>query len=400
MKSVDALKKPPGYKKISANTVIINKGVSDNKMYIVLSGSAKVYKDYKKPGQTTISELTQGDFFGEMSLFLNKKPTVAVVASSNMELLEITNENAHSFFAKSPGATFRIMQILCKRIDDFNNPDAAVNSNNQPESGETVDSAVQPVSAAEQEPVPKPAEILSLDFFPAGHKNYVLPETEKDASILLVKGFVCPVCRETFKFPITRNHKLRKESTSHDMRIIYKGINLTHYYAVSCPKCLFSAVSSMFEKAATKKSADIVKRGLELKKSINISPDAMDVDSIFARLYLALEFMPLAYHDTSAYIAQLWLNISWLYSDCGDASMEKFAIEKALAAHLKVYSEVYLDSKRLQRICMIIGELYYKIGDTVNAKKFFFEAKTNKEGFVELSDMAEDRIDEIKKQEN
>jgi uncharacterized protein (DUF2225 family) len=200
-------------------------------------------------------------------------------------------------------------------------------------------------------------------------------------------------------FPVIRNYKLRKQSTGYDMRIVYKGVNVTHYYTVNCPECLFTAVSSMFEKAINKKNNDeILKRSMELKKIINIGSSVTDADSIFARLYLALDFMPLAYNDTKAYIAQLWLNISWLYRDCGDASMEKFAIGHALEAHIKVYSEIELDNKRLQRICMIIGELSCKTGDIANARKFFFEAKTVKEGFADLSDMADERLGELKKQ--
>ena len=400
MESVDVTKKPLGYKNISANTVIINEGVSDNiKMYIILSGSAKVYKNYKKPGQITISELTQGDFFGEMSLFLNKEPTVSIVASSDMTALEITKEKAQSFFANSPSATYRIMQVLCKRIDDLNTAYGTTFSQQFPEHSEAVEeNEVQHVEPAEQIPVPAHSEINSLEFFPAGHTGYVLPDEENDPGILLVKNFDCPICRGTFMFPVIRQYKLRKISTDFDMRMLYKGVNLTHYYVTNCPECLFSAVSSVFEKVVTKKTAEILNKGKELKMLVNISSNAMDADSIFARLYLALEFMPLAYYDSKAHIAQLWLNISWLYRDCGDASMENFAIERALAAHLKVYSEVNLDSKRLQRICMIIAELYYKTGDLTNARKFFFEAKTIKDGFTDLSDMADDRLEKLKKE--
>jgi uncharacterized protein (DUF2225 family) len=394
-------KKPLGYKEISANTVLIKEGVTKNKnMYIILAGHAKVYKNFNKPGQSTISKMTQGDFFGEMSLFLDKEPAVSVVASSDMTVLEISQDRARHFFASSPGAAYRIMQILCERIDGLNNKCAAPNSHRQPEYSENVDkSTLLPDNPADQISVPVSAETIPLNFFPTGHKGYVLPDEEKDASILLVKNFSCPVCRGTFMFPVIRNYKLRKQSTGCDMRIVYKGVNVTHYYTVNCPECLFTAVSSMFEKAINKKNnAEILKRSMELKKTMTIGSSVTDADSIFARLYLALEFMPLAYNDTTAYIAQLWLNISWLYRDCGDAEMEKFAIERALEAHIKVYSKIELDSKRLQRICMIIGELSSKTGDIANARKFFFEAKTVKEAFTDLSDMADERLGELKNQ--
>jgi hypothetical protein len=245
---------------------------------------------------------------------------------------------------------------------------------------------------------PRRGESGAPGLFPAGHTNYVLPDEKKDISILFAKDFNCPICKGIFNFPIARKYRLRKESTDYDMRTVYSGINLTHYYAVSCPKCLFSSIANVFEKASNKKANEILKKGTELKELVNIRPGAMDADSLFARLYLALEFMPLGYRkrDTIAHTAQLWLNISWLYRDCGDVSMEQFAIEQALAAHLKLYSNVDLDGENLQRVCLVIGELSYKTGDIANARRFFFEAKTNKEGSAQFSDMADERLSELK----
>ena len=404
MGNSDVLKKSPGFKKISANTVIVREGVSNNeKMYIILSGSARIYKDFKKPGEVLISELTPGDFFGEMSLFLGKARSATVVASSDMMVAELTKESALYFFEKAPAATFRIIRILCKRIDDLKNTCAVLNSRLPPDQGEIIDTPpIQPAipqePAVDPEPVtiPAPVEIASTDFFPAGHKNYVLPDAENDKSILFGKPFDCPICRENFIFPIARRYKLRKESTGYDTRTIYKGINLTHYYAVSCPKCMFSSLSSVFEKASNKKAAEIINKGKELKQFVNLSSNAVDADSIFVRLYLALRFMPLGFRDATPYIASLWLNISWLYRDCGDEPMEKYAIEQALAAHNKVYTDVALDSRNLQKVCMIIGELSYKISDAANARKYFFEARSIKEGLAEFSNMADDRLNDLK----
>ena len=416
MGNSDVLKKSPGFKKISANTVIVREGVSNNeKMYIILSGGARVYKDFKKPGEVLISELTAGDFFGEMSLFLGKPQSATVVASSDMMVAELTKESALFFFEKAPAATFRIIRILCKRIDDLNNTCAVLNSRLPPEHREIVDKpSIQPSTPPEPETVPEPAvatesavapklvttpasvETVRTDFFPVGHKSYILPDVENDKSILFGKPFDCPICRENFIFPIARRYKLRKESTGYDTRTIYKGINLTHYYAISCPKCMFSSASSVFEKASNKKAAEIINKGKELKQFINLSSSAVDADSIFMRLYLALEFMPLGFRDATPYIAPLWLNISWLYHDCGDEPMEKYAIEQALAAHNKVYTDVALDSRNLQKVCMIIGELSYKIGDVTNARKYFFEARSIKDGLAEFSNMADDRLDDLK----
>jgi len=408
MKSGEISPKSQGYRKISVNTVIAREGASGKeRMFIILSGKARMYTDYRKPNQVMVSELTPGHFFGEMSLFLNKPWTSTVVAASDMTVFELTKETAPDFFARAPFITFRIMQFLCKKIsgeqDETSDPSVPMPLPDQAETGDQSPGQPpdQPAGQPAQTTDPGPVPISSVTgvppgLFPEGHKGYLLPDVERDRSILFNKSFSCPICRENFMFPIARQYKLRKQSTDYDMRTIYKGISMNHYYAISCPKCLFSSAASVFEKASNGKAAEIINKGKELKPFVNIGPDVMDADGIFARLYMALVFMPLAFRDTAAYNAQLWLNISWMYRDCGDDVMEKFAMERALAAHLKVYSEVHLDGRTVQRICMTIGELHYKLGDHVNARKFFFEAKTNKDGLSEFTVMAEDRIDELR----
>ena len=61
-----------------------------------------------------------------------------------------------------------------------------------------------------------------------------------------------------------------------------------------------------------------------------------------------------------------------MYQDCGDELMEKYAIEQTLSAHKKIYTDIVLDSRNLQRVCMISGELRYKTDDIVNTRKCTF----------------------------
>ena len=123
----------------------------------------------------------------------------------------------------------------------------------------------------------------------------------------------------------------------------------------------------------------------------------MNADTIFARLYLALICAPLCYDHPEMLIARLWINISWLYRDCGDKNMEIYAMQEALQAYLKVYTMVRLEKKTEQSVSLIIGELSYKLGDEINAKKFLFAVKTCKDGNAALESLADDRLIEMKK---
>ncbi|MDR3091013.1 MAG: GGDEF domain-containing protein [Clostridiales bacterium] len=101
--------------------IIIQDGDKDtDKMYIVLDGSVGVYKDYMKDEQIDIAVLYRGDFFGEMSLFLNAPRTATVVALEDTELLVINRATAHEFFRKEPDATYTLIQALCQRVTNSN----------------------------------------------------------------------------------------------------------------------------------------------------------------------------------------------------------------------------------------------------------------------------------------
>jgi len=76
--------------------------------------------------------------------------------------------------------------------------------------------------------------------------------------------------------------------------------------------------------------------------------------------------------------------------------MEKFAMEQALRDYTTAYINITLDKKTEQAVCLIIGELSYKLGDEGNARKFLFSAKTNTDGNTVLANLADDRLMELK----
>ena len=74
-------------KSFDADTIVIhdNEEMGDQ-MYIILEGKAGVYKDYQKKKPIKLTELYPGDFFGEMTLFLNKNRTATVVALTDLRV--------------------------------------------------------------------------------------------------------------------------------------------------------------------------------------------------------------------------------------------------------------------------------------------------------------------------
>jgi len=261
---------------------------------------------------------------------------------------------------------------------------------------------LQPQSAlkskAESKPQAAKAKTTSVSsLFPSGHKNhYKLPPFEQKDSLILDESLTCPICKTKFSFPHVRTVYLRTLSTDHDLRKTYDGINLTHYLTVTCPECLFSAITDKFSSASPVKKERALQMTNPYKSDLGLSFEKIDADTIFARLYLALAFTHLCYDSSEMLDGRLWLNISWMYRDCGDLEMEIYAIKKALEAYNTVYERYNLSKKVEQSVCLIVGELNYKLENIEEAKKFFFIAKSNEGGDTDVEYLADDRLSEIK----
>jgi len=98
--------------------VIIHDGEApDGRMYMVEKGTVGIYKNYKKQGEIRIAELHQGEFFGEMTLFLQKRRTATVVAETDVTALTVDRARALDFLKTQPEATFLLIKSLCMRLE-------------------------------------------------------------------------------------------------------------------------------------------------------------------------------------------------------------------------------------------------------------------------------------------
>jgi diguanylate cyclase (GGDEF)-like protein len=101
--------------------VIINDGEpADDRMYIILDGTVDVYKNYGRQGELNIAVLSPGDFFGEMSLFLNKGRTATIVAGEDVTVSVTDREGIFEYLGNHPEAAFSFIQTLCMRLDSTN----------------------------------------------------------------------------------------------------------------------------------------------------------------------------------------------------------------------------------------------------------------------------------------
>jgi uncharacterized protein (DUF2225 family) len=240
-------------------------------------------------------------------------------------------------------------------------------------------------------------------LFPSGHRlsGYHLPLTPRDAKYVYEKNIACPVCEHTFKAYALRSSRLVAERTEYDLRVRYKGVEPLYYDVVTCPKCWYSALADVFQHTGRRvRQAELDALMLPHKAEIGLNFGLIeDTATLFAGYYLALTCLPACFTEPRLLAGKLWLKLSRLYNDCGDEAMKRYAESNALAAYKAAYEKSRVPAKQMQQLCYIIGELCAAEGDADAARRYFFLAKTEKDGTQVIRRYAEDRLEKLKNAE-
>jgi len=396
--------------------VIINEGGSmGNEMYIILVGEVKVFKNHREPDEVQIAALSPGEFFGEMTLFLNKSRSATIVAKGTVVLLEIDRVNAYDFFERQPEATYSLIKTLCLRLDEANNANVSRLTGRPPDTASFVyapdaDAPVkqEPEQKSEAAPKSKPVKKNPRDLevfeglFPDGHRTYDYEIGFPPANVVVHRNYTCPVCDRKFKAPSLRTTNLKVDHMDKDFRIHYTvDADPIHYDVVTCPDCCYSTFGQAFNQPVLPSFVKNISRIKVFKDKVALPfEDERDVNAVFAGFFLALKSAPLFYirHETTT--AKIWLRLVWLYRDCGDARMERFAADQGYKAYLNVLEQADLGPDALQQLYITLGELCMKLDDLPTAKKYFFQAKTSVAGKPVMAQQAEERLTEIRELES
>jgi len=82
--------------KENKDKIIIHEGKTERKLYVICSGTARVYITIGGK-EITIALLRPGDYFGEYSLFTGENRSASVSALTDLQLILLEGEGFHSF---------------------------------------------------------------------------------------------------------------------------------------------------------------------------------------------------------------------------------------------------------------------------------------------------------------
>jgi len=102
------------------NTVVFFQGDRSDKLFVILSGGAKVYQQAGDGKQKIIGTLGPGEIFGELTLLDGRERSATVETIDQTEMLSIAHRDFHAVATKNPEILWRVLEALCERIRGLN----------------------------------------------------------------------------------------------------------------------------------------------------------------------------------------------------------------------------------------------------------------------------------------
>jgi uncharacterized protein len=374
-------------KKYSSDAVITLEGEKGQEMFFILSGRVGIFLNTFTDDAVKVTELITGEIFGEMSLLEDLPRSATVIALTPINVLVIDKDHFELFINRQPEMAFKIMKALSARLRAANN--ALLKS----------DTRLEKSLCTNEESIKVVQNIIVKSLFPDEHKTYDLVPKFDSSEYIFDKVVPCPICGAKFMTRGQKMSKLRSKGLDNDLRRRYENFDPLWYNIWTCPECYYSSYYHEFPSISPSKYklvSDRIKNILNGEKP-SIAKDA-NINQLFTQYYLLLS-CALAIGVPNMKLGKIWMNLMWLYRDCEDVEMVKIAS----AAALKYYQEAYLkcDSNLKpedeQQLCIILSELYIENDKVEEAFKYLMMARKQSGGSKTFSQMAEFRIDELKK---
>ncbi|MDR0937585.1 MAG: DUF2225 domain-containing protein [Oscillospiraceae bacterium] len=403
-------------RKFPGGTVLFPAGKNDG-MLILLRGTATVQNVDPWGKFTDVAHIEQGGYFGEYSLLLGEASRSQLVADGEVIVLPVERSKLSDFIQKETQVVQQFLEEMARRafssaakaLETTPGSLAAEASLLPPEAKTenylTIEAPAQPAAAPAavrtadkgevgfETPLTEPREKL----FPPGHGYGDFVIDHDKPAMLMDKGYTCPFCGHAFRTLRVKKSKLSVSREDDDMRIYYKDVEPMHYDVVTCPSCLYSASEDMFADAIKTNKATLLPLLDTYQKDVAIGlGTARDPYTIFAGFYLAIICAPKCFPRPLLLVARLLVQLSRLYADSNENAMERYIQQQALNTYLEAFQKYDIDKNQSQQIAIMIGEMYIKLGDYAEARKFFFRAKTEFNLRADMTKHANKRIDDIR----
>ncbi|MBN1899222.1 MAG: cyclic nucleotide-binding domain-containing protein [Spirochaetes bacterium] len=107
-------------KRFGKGELILQEGTKGNEMYVIISGKVKVFKTIDNK-RIELAQMGPDDFFGEMSLFLQKPRSASIEAVTNCEILIHDQKSFVQVIQEDPDFALQVIKTMAGRLLDAHN---------------------------------------------------------------------------------------------------------------------------------------------------------------------------------------------------------------------------------------------------------------------------------------
>lgn len=103
-------------KKFPKNSVIINDGDITDSLYIIVSGSVKIFLTDDNGKEVILNVQSEGEFLGELALLDNQPRSASVKTLEPCEFIVISKQSFDQCLLSNPAMALKMMSTLTKRV--------------------------------------------------------------------------------------------------------------------------------------------------------------------------------------------------------------------------------------------------------------------------------------------
>lgn len=101
------------------NTVVVHKGDETNSLFIIDSGSVKVYNDDENGREIVLNTQVAGDFFGELALLDDMPRSATVMTLEPCDFTVISRAAFKGWMQQYPDIAFKLISQLVMRVREL-----------------------------------------------------------------------------------------------------------------------------------------------------------------------------------------------------------------------------------------------------------------------------------------
>ena len=119
-KTLDQLEAVAQKKQFSADVTVFFQDDPSDSLYVVLSGSAKIFQTSEDGKQRILKILRKGEAFGELAMIEGQPRSASVQTLEPTEMLMLTRKDFQAFCDKHPSVLWMLLQAFAERLRHMN----------------------------------------------------------------------------------------------------------------------------------------------------------------------------------------------------------------------------------------------------------------------------------------